>query len=84
MLHSHASNPLDWGSVGALKNPYLGRHQSPHKAQKGPRAQAYEDKIARQRLEDALFNGDESGVLNQVRFVYITFYFLIFYHIVDE
>ena len=71
MLYSHSSNPLPhWGSFGALQNPYTNWLQSPHLR---IHAQAFEDKMDRQPLENTQVSGNESGVLNQVRFVYITF-----------
>ena len=72
--YNHPYNPLHWGNVGALRNPYgapYGQSRTATKTSQGkntknPRAQSYEDKMDKQRLEHILFSGDQSGPLNQV------------------
>lgn len=76
--YQHPYNPLHWGPVGALRNPYGAPYSQARTATtkqqgknpKNPRAQSYEDKMDKQRLEHILFSGDQSGPLNQVCFIF--------------
>ena len=70
--YNHPYNPIHWNGV-ALRNPYppFGQNRTATKTSQGkntknPRAQSYEDKMDKQRLEHILFSGDQSGPLNQV------------------